>query len=252
MAGHSKWANIQHRKGAQDKKRGKLFTKLIREITIAARIGGGDINANPRLRLAVDKAKSQSMPKDNIDRAVKRGSGDMDGADYQEIRYEGYGPGGTAVMVDCMTDNRNRTVADVRHAFTKFGGNLGADGSVNYLFNHVGLLSYATGSDEDAIMEAAIEAGAEDVLVDDDKSIEVLTDPNEFEAVRDRMRGAGLDPQDAELTMRATTSAALELQAASSMIKLLEMLEDLDDVQNVYSNADIADEILTQIEVSIG
>ena len=251
MAGHSKWANIQHRKGAQDKKRGKLFTKLIREITIAARMGGGEITANPRLRLAIDKAKAQSMPKDNIDRAIKRGSGDLDGAQYNEIRYEGYGPGGTAVMVDCMTDNKNRTVAEVRHAFSKYGGNLGADGSVNYLFNHVGLLSYAPGSNEDAIMEAAIDAGAEDVLIDDDKSIDVLTDPAEFETVRDQMRAAGLDPENAELTMRATTSAELELQAASSMIKLLESLEDLDDVQNVYSNADISDEILAQIGVTL-
>ncbi len=247
MAGHSKWANIQHRKGAQDKKRGKLFTKLIREITIAARIGGGDMTANPRLRLAVDKAKSQSMPKDNIERAIKKGSGDLDGADYQEIRYEGYGPGGTAVLVDCMTDNKNRTVAEVRHAFSKFGGNLGADGSVGYLFSHVGLLSFAPGSDEDTIMEAAIEAGAEDVLVDDDKSIEVLTDPADFEAVRDAMRAAGLEPENAELTMRAANSAELELQAASSMIKMLEMLEDLDDVQSVYSNADISAEVLQQL-----
>ncbi len=247
MAGHSKWANIQHRKGAQDKKRGKLFTKLIREVTIAARIGGGDMDANPRLRLAVDKAKAQSMPKDNIDRAIKRGSGDMDGDDYLEIRYEGYGPGGTAVMVDCMTDNRNRTVAEVRHAFSKFGGNLGADGSVGYLFNHVGLLSYPEGSNEDAVMEAAIEAGAEDIVVDRDKSIEVITDPNEFETVRDAMRKAGHAPESAELTMRATTSAELGVNEASSMIKLLETLEDLDDVQNVFSNADIADEVLAQL-----
>ena len=247
MAGHSKWANIQHRKGAQDKKRGKLFTKLIREITVAARIGGGDISANPRLRLAVDKAKAQSMPKDNIDRAIKRGSGDLDGADYQEIRYEGYGPGGTAVMVDCMTDNRNRTVADVRHAFSKFGGNLGADGSVGYLFNHVGLLSFPAESDEDVVMEAAIESGAEDVLVDVDGSIEVLTDPTEFERVRDAMRDTGLAPESAELTMRASTSATLDADAASSMIKMLEMLEDLDDVQAVYSNADISDDILANL-----
>ncbi len=249
MAGHSKWANIQHRKGAQDKKRGKLFTKLIREITIAARVGGGDLAANPRLRLAVDKAKGQSMPKDNIERAVKRGSGELDGAEYHEIRYEGYGPGGTAVMVDCMTDNKNRSVAEVRHAFSKFGGNLGADGSVNYLFNHVGLLSYPSGSDEEAIMEAAINAGAEDIEVDDDQSIEVLTEPTEMEAVRDKMRAAGFEPEESELTMRATTSSSLDLKAASSMIKLLEMLEDLDDVQNVYSNADISEEILAQIEV---
>ena len=247
MAGHSKWANIQHRKGAQDKKRGKLFTKLIKEIMIAARIGGGDMAANPRLRLAVDKAKGQSMPKDNIERAIKRGSGDLEGADYLELRYEGYGPGGSAVLVDCMTDNKNRTVAEVRHAFSKFGGNLGADGSVSYMFTHVGLLSFAAGSDEDAIMEAAIECGAEDVLVDDDKSVDVLTDPTEFEAVRDAMRVAGLEADNAELTMRATNSAVLDLQAAGSMIKMLDMLEDLDDVQNVYSNADIADDILAQL-----
>ena len=225
MAGHSKWANIQHRKGAQDKKRGKLFSKLIREITVAARMGGGDMAANPRLRLA----------------------GDTDGADFQEIRYEGYGPGGTAVMVDCMTDNKNRTVAEVRHAFTKFGGNLGADGSVSYMFRHVGTLNYPTGNDEDTIMEAAIEAGAEDVLVDDDGSIEVLSEPAEFESVRDAMREAGHDPENAELTMRADNNTALELQNASSMVKMLEMLEDLDDVQNVYSNADIPDDVLAQL-----
>ena len=247
MAGHSKWANIQHRKGAQDKKRGKLFTKLIREITVAAKMGGGDPDANPRLRLAIDKAKAQSMPKDNIERAVKRGSGETDGADYQEIRYEGYGPGGTAVMVDCLTDNRNRTVAEVRHAFTKYGGNLGADGSVNYLFNHVGQLLYPTGSDEDRIMEAAIEAGAEDVVVDADGSIEVLTDPGEFEQVRDAMVAHELLPETAELTMRASTNASLDENAAGSMVKMLEMLEDLDDVQQVYSNADIADEVLARL-----
>ncbi len=248
MAGHSKWANIQHRKGAQDKKRGKLFTKLIREITIAAKMGGSDLEANPRLRLAVDKAKSQSMPKDNIERAVKRGAGETEGADYLEIRYEGYGPGGTAVMVACLTDNRNRTVADVRHAFAKFGGNLGADGSVGYLFNQVGQLLFPEGSDENAVMEAAIEAGAEDVIVDDDGSIEVLTDPGEFETVRDAIREAGLNVEAAEVTLRASTSAALEVKEAGSMIKMLEMLEDLDDVQDVYSNADISEDVLAQIE----
>ncbi len=247
MAGHSKWANIQHRKGAQDKKRGKLFTKLIREITVAARMGGGENSSNPRLRMAVDKAKAQSMPKDNIERAIKRGSGDMDGADFQEIRYEGYGPGGSAVMVDCLTDNLNRTVAEIRHAFAKFGGNLGTDGSVNYLFNHVGQLMFAPGSDEDAIMEAAIDAGAEDVIVDNDQSIEVLTDPYDFEEVRDKMVAAGIEPENAELTMRASTSAELDVKAAASMIKMLEMLDDLDDVQQVYSNADISDEILGQL-----
>jgi YebC/PmpR family DNA-binding regulatory protein len=247
MAGHSKWANIQHRKGAQDKKRGKLFTKLIREITVAAKMGGGDMASNPRLRMAVDKAKGQSMPKDNIDRGIKRGSGDMDGADFQEIRYEGYGPGGSAVMVDCLTDNLNRTVAEVRHAFAKFGGNLGTDGSVSYLFNHVGHLMYAAGSNEDMIMEAAIDAGAEDVIVDDDQSIEVLTAPTDFEEVRDKIVAAGLVHDNAELTMRASTSAELDAKAAASMIKMLEVLDDLDDVQQVYSNADISDEILEQL-----
>lgn len=247
MAGHSKWANIQHRKGAQDKKRGKLFTRLIREITVAARMGGADIGSNPRLRLAVDKAKSHSMPKDNIDRAIKRGGGEPDGSHYQEIRYEGYGPGGTAVMVDCLTDNRNRTVADVRHAFSKFGGNLGADGSVSYLFNHVGLLSYPAFSDDDAIMTAAIEAGAEDVVVDEDRLVQVLTDPLELEAVRDAMLEAGLAPDDSELTMWAATTVELGLEEAGSMVRLLEMLEDLDDVQNVYSNAEIPDDVLSQL-----
>jgi len=247
MAGHSKWANIQHRKGAQDKKRGKLFTKLIREITVAARMGGSDINSNPRLRMAVDKGKAQSMPKDNIERAIKRGAGELDGADYVEIRYEGYGPGGAAVMVDCLTDNRNRTVAEVRHAFSKFGGNLGADGSVSYLFNNVGQLLYPSGSDEDTIMEAAIDAGAEDIVVDDDQSVEVLTEPAEFEQVRDGMIETGFEPENAQLTMRASTIAELNVKEAGSMIKLLDMLEDLDDVQEVYSNADISDDILAQI-----
>ncbi|MEM9172901.1 MAG: YebC/PmpR family DNA-binding transcriptional regulator [Pseudomonadota bacterium] len=247
MAGHSKWSNIQHRKGAQDKKRGKIFTKLIREITVAARMGGGDLDANPRLRLAVDKAKGQSMPKDNIERAIKRGSGDMDGEDYQEIRYEGYGPGGTAVMVDCMTDNRNRTVADVRHAFSKFGGNLGADGSVAYLFSQVGLLSFAADTDEETVMEAAIEAGAEDVVVNDDGSIDVITEPADFEGVRDALQAASLAPENAQVTMRASTASELGRKEAESMIKLLETLEDLDDVQEVYSNAEIADEILAAL-----
>ena len=248
MAGHSKWANIQHRKGAQDKKRGKLFTKLIREINIAAKMGGSDLDANPRLRLAVDKAKGQSMPKDNIERAIKRGAGETDGADYMEIRYEGYGPGGTAVMVDCLTDNKNRTVAEVRHAFTKFGGNLGADGSVNYLFDQVGQLLISSGSDENEVMEAAIDAGAEDVLAENDGSLEVLTAPDEFEQVRDAMVEAGIEPEEAQVTMRASTSAELNVKEATSMIKMLEMLEDLDDVQEVYSNADISEDVLAKIE----
>ncbi|MFQ5488645.1 MAG: YebC/PmpR family DNA-binding transcriptional regulator [Gammaproteobacteria bacterium] len=247
MAGHSKWANIQHRKGAQDAKRGKLFTKLIREITVAARLGGDDPAANPRLRTAIDKALGSNMPKDTIERAIKRGAGNLEGVSYQEIRYEGYGPGGVAVMVDCMTDNRNRTVAEVRHAFTKCGGNLGTEGSVAYLFTKKGVISYPAGSDEDAIMEAALEAGADDVVVNDDGSIDVFTTPEDFVAVKEAMVAAGLMPEHAEVTMQATTVAALELEDAQKMVRLLEMLEDLDDVQNVYSNADISEEIMAQL-----
>ena len=247
MAGHSKWANIQHRKGAQDKRRGKLFTKLIREITVAARMGDPDPVSNPRLRLAIDKAKAQSMPKDNIERAIKRGSGQLEGSDYEEISYEGYGPGGVAVMVECLTDNRNRTVAEVRHAFTKFGGNLGADGSVAYLFNRVGLISFPAGADEDRIIEAALEAGAEDVISGDDGSIDVLSAPEDFEAVRDAVQAANLEPELAEVTMRASVDATLDEADAGKMVSMLETLEDLDDVQNVYSNADISDEILAKL-----
>jgi len=247
MAGHSKWANIQHRKGAQDAKRGKLFTKLIREITVAARLGGDDPAANPRLRTAIDKALGSNMPKDTIERAIKRGAGNLEGVSYQEIRYEGYGPGGAAVMVDCMTDNRNRTVAEVRHAFTKCGGNLGTEGSVAYLFTNKGIISYAAGSDEDTIMEAALEAGADDVVVNDDGSIDVFTTPEDFVAVKEAMVAAGLEPEHAEVTMQAATAAALELEDAKKMVRLLEMLEDLDDVQNVYSNADISEEIMAQL-----
>ncbi len=247
MAGHSKWANIQHRKGAQDKKRGKLFTKLIKEITVASRVGGPDVNANPRLRLAVDNAKSQSMPKDNIERAIKRGAGELEGADYEEITYEGYGPGGVAVLVKCLTDNRNRTVAEVRHAFTKFGGNLGADGSVAYLFNHVGLFSFPSGSDEDQIMAVALEIGAEDVVTNDDGSVDVLCLPGDFEQVRDGFKAAKLACELAEVTHRASVSAKLAENEALSMIKLLEMLEDADDVQHVYSNADISEEVLARL-----
>ena len=247
MAGHSKWANIRFRKGAQDAKRGKLFTKLIREITVAARAGGGDPDANPRLRQAMEKARANSMPKDNIERAVKRGTGELEGASYEEIRYEGYGPGGVAVMVDTMTDNRNRTVAEVRHAFSKFGGNLGADGSVGYLFNQVGLVSFPAGTDEDQVMEVAIEAGAEDVLVDEEGAMEVLTDPQDFDSVRDAIKAAGLEPEQADITMRASTTTVLAEKEAGSMVKLLEMLEELDDVQQVYSNADISEDILDKI-----
>jgi YebC/PmpR family DNA-binding regulatory protein len=246
MAGHSKWANIQHRKGAQDKKRGKLFTKLIRHVTVAAR-GGDDLDSNAALRLAVDKAKAQSLPKDKIAAAIKRGSGNLEGDDYEDITYEGYGPGGVAVMVECMTDNRNRTVADVRHAFSKFGGNLGADGSVAYMFNKVGLFSFPAGANEDAVMEAAIDAGAEDVVTDDDGSIEVLTAPGEFEAVQQALNDAELAPEVAEITMRSSVSTELDEGGASSMIKLLEVLEDLDDVQEVFSNAEIPDDILAKL-----
>ena len=244
MAGHSKWANIQHRKGAQDKKRGKLFTKLIREITVAARMGGADPGANPRLRLAVDKALGGDMPRDTIDRAIKRGSGTMDGENYEELRYEGYGPGGTAVIVDCMTDNRNRTASEVRHAFTKAGGNLGTDGSVSYLFKKQGLLTYPAGTDEDAVMEAALEAGAEDVIGNDDGSIDVITEPEAFGEVKQAMIAAGLSTEQAEDTFNASTSAVLGRDDAEKLLRLVDALDDLDDVQNVYSNAEISDEIL--------
>lgn len=247
MAGHSKWANIQHRKGAQDAKRGKVFTKLIREITTAARIGGADAATNPRLRLAVDKALAANMPKDNIERAIKRGSGDLEGVVYDEIRYEGYAPGGVAIIVDCMTDNRNRTVAEVRHAFSKHGGNLGADGSVAYLFDHVGVLSYPRGIGEDRIMEAALEAGAEDVVTNDDGSIDVLAAPEDYQAVKTAMEKAGLKPEQAEVTMRASTLVSVTDDEAAGVLKLLEVLEDLDDVQMVYSNADFPEELLAAL-----
>lgn len=247
MAGHSKWANIQHRKGAQDAKRGKLFTKLIREITVAARMSGGDPNTNPRLRLAMDKALTANMSKDTIERAIKKGTGAQDGDNYEEIRYEGYGPAGVAVMVECLTDNRTRTVAEVRHAFTKAGGNLGTDGSVGYLFRKVGICSFATGINEDALMEAALEAGAEDVVENDDQSFDVYTEPESFETVRDALIAAGLQPETAEITQKASTVVALDAEDAQKMLNLLERLEDLDDVQNVYSNADIAAEILEKM-----
>jgi len=248
MAGHSKWANIRHRKGRQDAKRGKIFTRLIREITVAARMGGGDPAANPRLRAAIDNALGNNMTKDTIARAISKGAGDTDGENYDEFRYEGYGPSGIAVMVDCMTDNKNRTVAEVRHAFSKGGGNLGTDGSVAYLFAKVGLLSFPAGSDEDTIMEAALEAGAEDVVVNDDTSIDVLTDPDGFGDVKDGMATAGFEPENAEVTMRAENSSSLDVADAEKMIRLLDMLEELDDTQKVYSNADISDEVLAQLD----
>ncbi|MEW8085840.1 MAG: YebC/PmpR family DNA-binding transcriptional regulator [Candidatus Thiodiazotropha endolucinida] len=247
MAGHSKWANIKHKKAANDKKRGKIWTKLIREITVAARMGGGEINANPRLRLAVDKGLGANMPKDTIERAIKRGAGGTDGDNYDEIRYEGYGPGGTAVMVDCMTDNRNRTASEVRHAFSKLGGNLGTDGSVSYLFSKQGMLSYNPGVDEDAIMEAALEAGAEDVVTNDDGSVDVISTPEEFSQIKDALVAAGLNPDTNEVTYNASTSAVLDQDDAEKLLRMVDMLEDLDDVQNVYTNAEISDEILDAI-----
>ncbi|MEZ5483888.1 MAG: YebC/PmpR family DNA-binding transcriptional regulator [Lysobacteraceae bacterium] len=240
MAGHSKWANIQHRKNAQDAKRGKIFTKLIREISVAARAGGGDTAANPRLRLAVDKALGANMTRDSIERAIKKATGELEGVNYEEIRYEGYAPNGVAVIVDTLTDNRNRTVAEVRHAFNKFGGNLGTDGSVAFMFQKLGVLSFAPGADEDRVMEAALEAGAEDVVTfEEDGSIEVLTSPDSYEAVKQAMADAGLTPDDAEVTMRAENDVAVEGDPAKTVAKLLDFLEDLDDVQDVYHNADL-------------
>jgi YebC/PmpR family DNA-binding regulatory protein len=227
MAGHSKWANIQHRKGRQDAKRGKIFTRLIKEITVAARLGGGDADSNPRLRLAMDKAYDNNMPKDNVERAIKRGTGDLEGVNYEEIRYEGYGIGGAAVMVDCMTDNRTRTVADVRHAFTKYGGNLGTDGSVSFLFKHCGQMMFAPGTDEAKLMDAAIEAGAEDVVTNEDGSIEVIT----------ALEKAGFKPELAEVTMKPGTENVLTGDDAVRMQKLLDALEAVDDVQEVYTTA---------------
>lgn len=237
MAGHSKWANIKHKKAAQDAKRGKIFTRLIKEITVAARMGGGDLDSNPRLRLAVDKAYDQNMPKDNVERAIKRGSGALDGVDYEEIRYEGYGIAGAAVMVDCMTDNRVRTVADVRHAFAKYGGNLGTDGSVSFLFKHCGQLIFAPGTDEDKLIEAALEAGAEDVISNDDGSIEVITAPYEFINVKEALEKSGFKAELAEVTMKSGNEAILTGDEAVKMQKLLDALENLDDVQNVYTTA---------------
>jgi len=242
VAGHSKWANIQHRKKAQDAKRGKLFTRLIKEIVVAAKAGGSDLDANASLRTAVDKAKSQSVPKDAIERAVKRGAGELDGSDYEEIRYEGYGPAGVAVIVDCLSDNRNRTVAEVRHAFTKAGGNLGQSGSVAYLFDNVGVLLYSPEHDEDSVMEAALEAGADDVIVADDGSIEVLTAAEDYVTVKQSMTDAGLEPGDSDLTMRAFTNAELNLEDAQKVLRLVDLLESSDDVQDVYYNAEIPEE----------
>ncbi|WP_343639375.1 YebC/PmpR family DNA-binding transcriptional regulator [Roseateles sp.] len=241
MAGHSKWANIQHRKGRQDEKRGKIWTRLTREIIVAARTGGGDIAMNPRLRLAIDKAKAANMPADNIKRNVDKATGNLDGVTYEEIRYEGYGIGGAAIIVDCMTDNRVRTVAEVRHAFSKYGGNLGTEGSVAFQFKHCGQLVFAPGTSEDKVMEVALEAGAEDVVTDEDGAIEVLTAPGDYETVKHALEAAGLKPEIAEVTMRAENTIDLAGDDAARMQKLLDVIEDLDDVQEVYHNASLSE-----------
>jgi YebC/PmpR family DNA-binding regulatory protein len=237
MAGHSRWANVKHKKAAADAKKGKIFTRLIKEVTVAARLGGADPAMNPRLRLAIDKAYDANMPKDTIERAIKRGAGGLEGVDYEEVRYEGYGIGGAAVMVDCLTDNRTRTVADVRHAFAKHGGNLGTDGSVAFLFKHCGQFVFAPGTSEDKVMEAALDAGAEDVLKNDDGSVEVICAPAEFVAVKDGLARAGLKPEFAELTMKPTTENVLKGEEGARMQKLLDALENVDDVQDVYTTA---------------
>ncbi|MCK6398274.1 YebC/PmpR family DNA-binding transcriptional regulator [Thauera aminoaromatica] len=239
MAGHSKWANIQHRKGRQDEKRGAAFSKLAKEITVAAKMGGGDPGFNPRLRLAVDKAKGVNMPKDKIDNAIKKGTGELEGVSYEEIRYEGYGIGGSAVMVDCLTDNKTRTVADVRHAFSKYGGNMGTDGCVSFQFKHCGQLLFAPGTSEDALMEAALEAGAEDVVTNDDGSIEVITGPWEFTTIKEALEKAGFTAEFGEVTMKPENVIELAGDEAVRMQKLLDALEGLDDVQEVYTSAEI-------------
>ena len=237
MAGHSKWANIKHKKAATDAKRGKIFTRLIKEITVASRIGGGDVGSNSRLRLAVDKAYENNMPKDTIERALKRGAGELEGVNYEEVRYEGYGIAGAAVMVDCLTDNKTRTVADVRHAFTKYGGNLGTDGSVAFLFKHCGQLMFAPGTGEDKLMEAALEAGADDVIANDDGSFEVVTGPYDFAQVKEALAKAGLKAEFAEVSMKAANEAEMTGDDAMKMQKLLDALEAIDDVQDVYTTA---------------
>jgi YebC/PmpR family DNA-binding regulatory protein len=241
MAGHSKWANIQHRKGRQDAKRGKIFTKIIKEITVAARLSGGDITMNPRLRAAVAEAKEENMPADNITRAIKKGTGELEGVNYEEIRYEGYGINGAAIIIDCLTDNKQRAVADVRHALTKFGGNLGTDGSVAFMFKHCGSLVYEPGTSEDKVMEMALEAGAEDIVTDEDGSIEVITPPNDFMAVKEAMEAAGLKAVMAEVTMKPMNEVEFTGDDAVKMQKILDALEDLDDVQDVYTTAVIED-----------
>ena len=240
MAGHSKWANIQHRKGRQDEKRGKAWTRVIREIMVAARLGGGDVSANPRLRLAVEKAKAVNLPVETVKRNIDKATGNLEGVNYEEIRYEGYGIGGAAIIVDCMTDNRVRTVAEVRHAFSKYGGNMGTEGSVAFQFKHCGQLIFAPGASEDKVMEVALDAGADDVIAGDDGSLEVLTPPTEFEAVKNALEAAGLKAELAEVTMRAENTVELAGEDAQRMQKLLDVIEELDDVQGVYHNAELA------------
>lgn len=247
MAGHSKWANIKHRKAAQDAKRGKLFTKFIRELTVAAREGGSDPDSNPRLRVAIDKALGGNMTRDTVERAIKRGAGELEGQQLETILYEGYGPGGTAVMVETMTDNRNRTVSGVRNAFSKSGGNLGTDGSVSYLFTKRGVLSYAPGIDEDALMEAALEAGAEDIVSYDDGAIDVFTDPVDFYTVKEQLDKAHFVADNAEIAMIASTKAELDLDTAEKFMRLIDTLEDHDDVQEVYHNAEISDDVMASL-----
>ena len=246
MAGHSKWSNIKHRKGAQDAKRGKLFTKLIREIFVAAKKGADPVN-NPSLRSAIDKALTANMKRDTVETTIKKASGSQDGVNYDEVLYEGYGPGGTAVMVECLTDNRNRTVAEVRHAFSKAGGNLGTDGSVAYLFNKVGVLSYSDSVGEDAVMEAALDAGADDVVSHEDGTLDVVTTPEDYFSVKEAMTEAQLIPEASEVTRQATTATVLDVKTAEQMLRLIDRLEDLDDVQNVFSNADISEEVMAQL-----
>ncbi|WP_461516639.1 YebC/PmpR family DNA-binding transcriptional regulator [Porticoccus sp.] len=248
MAGHSKWANIKHRKAAQDAKRGKIFTKLIRELVVAAKTGGGVPEDNPRLRAAIDKALANNMKRDTIDKAIARGAGADDAENYEEVTYEGYGVGGIAVLVECMTDNRNRTVSDVRHAFSKRGGNLGTDGSVAYLFSRTGQISYPPGADEDKILEIALDAGAEDVLIHDDGSLDVLTAWEDFSAVKEALEAADLESENAEVTMLASTTVSLDKEAAEKLLALVDHLEDLDDVQNVYTNADISEEVMAEFD----
>jgi YebC/PmpR family DNA-binding regulatory protein len=247
MAGHSKWANIRHRKAGQDAQRAKIFTKILREINVAVKSSGSDPASNPSLRTAIDKALSANMRRDTIDNAIKKASGALEGVHYEEVRYEGYGPGGVAVMVDCLTDNRNRTVGEVRHAFSKAGGNLGTDGSVAYMFSKVGIISYGSDIDEDKLMEAALEAGAEDVIINEDHSKDVMTTPDHYLNIKDALIIAGFVPATAEVTMQSSTMTELDAEDAEKMMRLIERLEDLDDVQNVYSNADMSDEIAASL-----